>query len=779
MIDKEICMHSAIWDLHIHTCKCPKVSGTFKKMSVSEYVDDLLEIIKKYPILEMISFTDHNQISIDVYKEFYSRNYNITLIPGIEVDIELEGIKHPKHLIIYFNLDRSNYQEISEKINIFLNKKTPIKIETFLDFLVGLNVEFVVSPHAFKQGKRSIDHDWTSPEIVHREAHKYMDQFFCFWEASGQSSIVEAKKFLEDFELDSRIAVISFSDSNTYEKFEKYLQSPNQFFNALPNFKGLQMVGTDCRRIVRSYKNIREDNVGNLIGKIRINTSEIKLSPKLNVIIGGRGSGKSLLLDSIALNLDSKIDETNKIINQNRKKFLDSFNVSIEKYNGDIFRKNSINFDYFNQSYVTKIFDNPNPSDVIRTYFKEEFDGIDDINVDSILSTIKTNYKEFLSSISFEKLDNISSFIEKYPAINNSKLAINISRKNKSKETTIVYPEYANSYKAILGNKSIVPRQLSKSNNIKVAVKDLLKVIYQEVYTFNNKTLLSTGKNFIIDAFIKKKNELSETSSEKSATETLFLKHLEQKEKGYINRVSIINSIIEISKNFRCEYINRQTKEGINDSKFTFEKKLVIEHPLHFFMRISQKYLNGQKINKNDINELIYAFCFNIDDYIKDTQTVDEYVKILTELNNLETEISSNIYYSHDNNEPENILNCSPGTQTNILMEYIVSKKTNNPLLIDQPEDNIDNETIYLKLTDWFNKLKHKRQIIVVTHDANIVVNADAENVIIASKVSNNEFNYEFGALEYKNNLITISNILDGGIDAVERRLKKYGRNKD
>ena len=121
----------------------------------------------------------------------------------------------------------------------------------------------------------------------------------------------------------------------------------------------------------------------------------------------------------------------------------------------------------------------------------------------------------------------------------------------------------------------------------------------------------------------------------------------------------------------------------------------------------------------------------------------------------------------------------SPGTQTNILMEYIVSKQTEIPLLIDQPEDNIDNETIYTKLTEWFEKLKLKRQVIVVTHDANIVINADAENVIIASKNEKNEFTYTYGALEYNGILERISIILDGGVEAVERRLKKYGRKKD
>ena len=121
----------------------------------------------------------------------------------------------------------------------------------------------------------------------------------------------------------------------------------------------------------------------------------------------------------------------------------------------------------------------------------------------------------------------------------------------------------------------------------------------------------------------------------------------------------------------------------------------------------------------------------------------------------------------------------SPGTQTNILMEYIVSKDTKLPLLIDQPEDNIDNETIYTKLTTWFRKLRLKRQVIVVTHDANVVINADADNVIIKKKKSDNNFTYDYGALEYGTILNRISVILDGGVEAVERRLKKYGREKN
>ena len=117
----------------------------------------------------------------------------------------------------------------------------------------------------------------------------------------------------------------------------------------------------------------------------------------------------------------------------------------------------------------------------------------------------------------------------------------------------------------------------------------------------------------------------------------------------------------------------------------------------------------------------------------------------------------------------------SPGTRANYLLEYIAFNETEKPLLIDQPEDNIDNSTIYNQLTKWFRSLKMKRQVIVVTHDANVVVNSDSENVIICNQIQDNQFTYSYGALEYGDNLDKVSKILDGGKEAIERRLLKYG----
>ena len=85
MINKSdsICLQSSVWDLHIHSCNSPKSSGEFQKLSVDEYIKLLDSIFKQYPDLKMISFTDHNLISKEVYQAAISKKWTITIIIGI------------------------------------------------------------------------------------------------------------------------------------------------------------------------------------------------------------------------------------------------------------------------------------------------------------------------------------------------------------------------------------------------------------------------------------------------------------------------------------------------------------------------------------------------------------------------------------------------------------------------------------------------------------------------------------------------------------------------
>ena len=116
----------------------------------------------------------------------------------------------------------------------------------------------------------------------------------------------------------------------------------------------------------------------------------------------------------------------------------------------------------------------------------------------------------------------------------------------------------------------------------------------------------------------------------------------------------------------------------------------------------------------------------------------------------------------------------SPGKKALVLLEMIVNMDSSNcPLLIDKPEDDLDNRSVYNELVQYLRKKKHERQIIVVTHNANVVIGADAEEVIIANQDGegtenySGRFEYRCGAIENISPIrVNDETILDGVLNA-------------
>jgi len=96
------------------------------------------------------------------------------------------------------------------------------------------------------------------------------------------------------------------------------------------------------------------------------------------------------------------------------------------------------------------------------------------------------------------------------------------------------------------------------------------------------------------------------------------------------------------------------------------------------------------------------------------------------------------------------------------------------PLIIDQPEDNLDNQYIYKNLVKQLRDIKLKRQVIIATHNATIVTNAKAEQVVIM------ESDYTKGWIEttgYPNERKIkqhIINYLEGGIESFQHKCFVY-----
>jgi hypothetical protein len=118
----------------------------------------------------------------------------------------------------------------------------------------------------------------------------------------------------------------------------------------------------------------------------------------------------------------------------------------------------------------------------------------------------------------------------------------------------------------------------------------------------------------------------------------------------------------------------------------------------------------------------------------------------------------------------------SPGERGLLLLVfYLLVDKDDIPIVIDQPEENLDNQTIFKVLVKCIKKAKERRQVIMVTHNPNLAVVCDAEQLIHAScEKANSRFIYESGAMENPAIASRVVEILEGTAPAFKNRQSKY-----
>jgi len=120
----------------------------------------------------------------------------------------------------------------------------------------------------------------------------------------------------------------------------------------------------------------------------------------------------------------------------------------------------------------------------------------------------------------------------------------------------------------------------------------------------------------------------------------------------------------------------------------------------------------------------------------------------------------------------------SPGEKGALLLIfYLLIDKNKVPLIMDQPEENLDNESVYVLLVPYIKKAKQNRQIVVITHNPNLAVVCDAEQIICASmNKRTNEICYTVGSIENPDMNKKVSDVLEGTLPAFDIRDEKYIR---
>ena len=123
----------------------------------------------------------------------------------------------------------------------------------------------------------------------------------------------------------------------------------------------------------------------------------------------------------------------------------------------------------------------------------------------------------------------------------------------------------------------------------------------------------------------------------------------------------------------------------------------------------------------------------------------------------------------------------SPGTRGIVLLLLYLAIDTHDlrPLFIDQPEENLDPRSVFKELVPHFRAAKQRRQVIMVTHNANLVVNTDADQIIVATSERRDDgdlptIKYQSGSIENPQIRESVCKLLEGGRRAFLDRERRY-----
>ncbi|TCI80926.1 PHP domain-containing protein [Exiguobacterium sp. SH0S1] len=180
-------------------------------------------------------------------------------------------------------------------------------------------------------------------------------------------------------------------------------------------------------------------------------------------------------------------------------------------------------------------------------------------------------------------------------------------------------------------------------------------------------------------------------------------------------------------------------------------------------------------------------------DLIKETKATDKnplelsgrFVNLINDMSQLQLEEMNVLfpedeivikYKSSEKEDYKPLSNASAGQKTSAILTLILSVGE-GPLILDQPEDDLDNSLIYSLIVDRIKKSKSKRQIIIVTHNANIPVNGDSDLVLV---MNSNKLSFtpkEIGSIDNTKVKDSICKIMEGGTSAFKSRAVKYDLN--
>ncbi|MBO8152605.1 MAG: hypothetical protein H0Z30_08955, partial [Candidatus Marinimicrobia bacterium] len=832
------------WDLHFHTPS----SYDYQDKTVSN--ERIIEVLRKNNI-SVVAITDHHIVDVDrIAKLRELAGDEITILPGIELCSDTRG-DEPIHFIGIFpeniNLEFIK-NELLAKTNINRQRQNGRREnEIYCDLKdtskLIKEIGGIVTIHAGRKSNsiENITNSLPTGMAEKRDIAEYIDIF-----ELGKSEDQEDYKNIVFKKIGSYPMIIC-SDNHD---INNYSLKSICWIKADPTFEGLKQIIYEPDERVRIQEGKPEEKRSYfVISKVRFidNTGQnnfqsdyIELNQDLTSIIGGKSTGKSLLLYYIAKTINQdEVSNRLKDIESNIDiyDFHDNKNFDFEvvwqdgtsqllKDKKSVSEKNIV---YIPQGYLINITE-PHKEKAKLFESKQAINKFildvlkQDEEIKKRLETQETEKNKLLKNISsdidfiMDAKDEINRLKEEISSIGDKegvkkeidKLKNDIGSLQKKSELT---SEELEKYNELSEKKRKVNEQISNIQSDVEIISELKDYLSGEKENLLDAiinryfNLLSTEdikkkvgeikdsiENFFTDISdeveklinYQKQKELKKLQEEISDIDKNLVtyisklkaeKVLQHKDKLYQEEISKLNKILELEKKIKnnidaienkkvsiiensqkiyngykqlANYFKEKEKilgeelllnlkVGFKEQEFTAVLRDMFIIPdikkkfgelFDYKEELSYQFENSEK--HVEFIEKMVGYVLNNEIKIAKYKYVEEtLIKLLGDYFYLDFSIT----YKGDALEK-----MSPGKRNLVILKIIIGlSKDKWPILIDQPEDNLDNRSVYEDLVEFVKNSKKNRQIILITHNPNLVVGTDSEEVIVCNQEGQGE----------------------------------------
>lgn len=505
----------------------------------------------------------------------------------------------------------------------------------------------------------------------------------------------------------------------------------------------------------------------------------INFSKDLNCIIGGKGTGKSTILNLIELIYSRETDDFEflNFISQHRRIYslfifnneeylLEFIPQVISKgeysYTPSISKKSykkinemyKLNTNWYNLFKINKYKNKNN----YRNIEKKEIDIIlkrvfkRGYNINKLVNKISNNkISDYIRDVMMYTIEyeEINSYIQKIKRTSNRSFF-------KELRENIDYIIDMIEYRKKIFNKKIDDFNKNNLGVIEIRYMPMNGYDYfEEFLEILSKRNYKFELNFIEKCVDDRDENIANTYLTWGDLEKYF-----SDARSHWNYFEILKLILNKELQKMNKVLPLINYEGIEEKYSTVNRGLIHVKKAETIKKINSAILNKFKNNIELLKENIIN-CFKVMDNFE----------LYFNINNKEDITNLPVEF-------KNIKQLSSGQKVAVLLTFVfnfgIITNDNTPLIIDQPEDNLDNTYIYKNLVESLKSIKNNRQVIIVTHSSTIVTNADAEEVIVLKSNNKQGWIEKHGYPSEKSIIKHILNYLEGGENSFNHKYSVY-----